>query len=552
MAKSIGKFAVNIGANTRGFSKGLGRASMASRSFGKSISGLAVKMAGVAGAFLAARSAVRAVGTQFDEVDKIAKFAKQTGLATESIAAFGHAGALAGVGTEQVNKGVQRMSRQIGEANMGIKTAARGFEMLGLDTQALANMSPEQQFGMIADKIKAIKDPAERAAAAYAIFGRSGQDMIPMLMGGSAAMNEARKEAEALGMTFSAVDAAKVEESNDAWHRVKTAVSGVVRMFTVHLAPVLTNISTKFVEVAKVVVGKIKEWAPAILQYVNVSMALFSLLWESVSSVFSSISGVISGNMGSALDFVVDSLISLEFNIRNFESIATAAFLNVAASAVGFGAEIQHFFTGVLPALLGWFTKNWTGIWHTALDFVLTGFINLGQNIRNLFSAIWEFMKTGEWDVAFVPLTEGFRNMIQELPKIPKREIGPLEAGLRDEAAQIQAKLDTDFAVFRDKRREELLGGDKVEIKKPEFSLPTGIESKDSGGSGDKAAAGGIAALERGSAGAFSAIAKQIRGASAERREQENADANKKTAEATEAIAEHLKDNPNMIGMSIP
>ena len=552
MAKSIGKFAVNIGANTRGFSKGLGRASMASRSFGKSISGLAVKMAGIAGAFLAARSAVRAVGTQFDEVDKIAKFAKQTGLATESIAAFGHAGALAGVGTEQVNKGVQRMSRQIGEANMGIKTAARGFEMLGLDTQALANMSPEQQFGMIADKIKAIKDPAERAAAAYAIFGRSGQDMIPMLMGGSAAMNEARKEAEALGMTFSAVDAAKVEQSNDAWHRVKTAVSGVVRMFTVHLAPVLTNISTKFVEVAKVVVGKIKEWAPAILQYVNVSMALFSLLWESVSSVFSSISGVISGNMGSALDFVVDSLISLEFNIRNFESIATAAFLNVAASAVGFGAEIQHFFTGVLPALLGWFTKNWTGIWHTALDFVLTGFINLGQNIRNLFSAIWQFMKTGEWEVAFVPLTEGFRNMIQELPKIPKREIGPLEAGLRDEAAQIQAKLDTDFAVFRDKRREELMGGDKVEIKKPEFSLPTGIDSKDSGGSADKAAAGGIAALERGSAGAFSAIAKQIRGASAERREQENAEANKKTAEATEAIAEHLKDNPNMIGMSIP
>jgi len=552
MAKSIGKFAVNIGANTRGFSKGLGRASMASRSFGKSISGLAVKMAGIAGAFLAARSAVRAVGTQFDEVDKIAKFAKQTGLATESIAAFGHAGALAGVGTEQVNKGVQRMSRQIGEANMGIKTAARGFEMLGLDTQALANMSPEQQFGMIADKIKAIKDPAERAAAAYAIFGRSGQDMIPMLMGGSAAMNEARKEAEALGMTFSAVDAAKVEESNDAWHRVKTAVSGVVRMFTVHLAPVLTNISTKFVEVAKVIIGKVKEWAPAFVAFGNVAIAMFNYVFDAVSGVFSAIFGVISGNMGSALDFVVDSLISLEFNIRNFESIATAAFLNVAASAVGFGAEIQHFFTGVLPALLGWFTKNWTGIWHTALDFVLTGFINLGQNIRNLFSAIWQFMKTGEWEVAFVPLTEGFRNMIQELPKIPKREIGPLEAGLRDEAAQIQAKLDTDFAVFRDKRREELMGGDKVEIKKPEFSLPTGIDSKDSGGSADKAAAGGIAALERGSAGAFSAIAKQIRGASAERREQENAEANKKTAEATEAIAEHLKDNPNMIGMSIP
>lgn len=535
MAKSIGKFAVNIGANTRGFSKGLKGASGMAGGFSKSIGGMAAKLAGIAGAFLAARSAIRAVGAQFDEVDKIAKFSKQTGLATESIAAFGHAGSLAGVGTEQVNKGVQRMSRQIGEANMGITTAARGFKMLGLDTQALANMSPEQQFGMIADKIKAIKDPAERAAAAYAIFGRSGQDMIPMLMGGSAAMNEARKDAEALGITFSAVDAAKVEESNDAWHRVKTAVSGVVRMFTVHLAPVLTNISTKFVEVAKVIIAKVREWAPAFTAFANVAIAMFNYVFDAVSGVFSSIFGVISGNMGSALDFVIESLIGLEFNIRNFESIATAAFLNIAASAIGFGAEITHFFTGVLPALLGWFTKNWTGIWHTALDFVLTGFINLGQNIRNLFSAIWQFMKTGEWEVAFVPLTEGFRNMIQELPKIPKREIGPLEAGLRDEANQIQAKLDTDFAVFRDKRREELLGGDKVEIKKPEFSMPGGMAA----GAGDKAA-GGIAALERGSAGTFSAIAKQIRGASEKKVAADNKDANERTAEAAEAMAEGL------------
>lgn len=101
------------------------------------------------------------------------------------------------------------------------------------------------------------------------------------------------------------------------------------------------------------------------------------------------------------------------------------AFKKGQVAAVAFGAEIAHFFTGVLPALFTWFGKNWSGIWRTAVDFALTVFINLGKNIRAIFSAIWEFMKTGKWDVAFTPITEGFRNMVQELPKIPKREMGP-------------------------------------------------------------------------------------------------------------------------------
>ena len=76
MAKAIGKFAVNIGANTRGFSKGLKGASGMAGGFSKSIWGMAAKLAGVAAAFMAARGAVKAGGDQFDQIDKIAKFAK--------------------------------------------------------------------------------------------------------------------------------------------------------------------------------------------------------------------------------------------------------------------------------------------------------------------------------------------------------------------------------------------------------------------------------------------------------------------------------------------
>lgn len=546
MAKTIGRFAVKIGAVTTGFSKGLNRSSKLSAGFGKSLAGLAVKVAGVAAAFLAAKKAFGAVAAQFGDIDKIAKFSKQTGVATESLVAFGHAGSLAGVSGEQVNKGIQRMSRQIGEANAGITTAARGFEMLGLDTEKLAAMSPEQQFGLIADKIKAIKDPAERAAAAYAIFGRSGQDMIPMLMEGSAAMDAARREAEALGMTFSAVDAAKIEQSNDAWHRVKMAVSGVVRMFTVHLAPVFTSIATRFVEVAKLVIAKVREWAPVFMQWTQTTIALFTAVFNTVAAVFQQVFGAIAGPMGGAKDFILDMLIALEFNFRNFGEVMGAVFLNAQVAAVSFGATIKHFFLSTIPALLSWFSRNWFNTWLTANELVTSVLINLAKNIRGLFESIWEFARTGKWEFAFTPLTEGFRNMIQELPQLPEREMGPLETKLRRQAADVEAKIGADFQKFRDKRREELFSaGDKIEIEKPTFEMPVSAggvaETKSTG------PAGAIAALERGSAATFSAISKQIRGAAGKSEDEKNLDANERAADATERVADVLEANPPVL-----
>ena len=344
-------------------------------------------------------------------------------------------------------------------------------------------------------------------------------------------------------MSFSAVDAAKIEEANDAWSKVKMVGTGVVRKFAVHLAPAMTKVSAVFVEVGKVVIAKLREWAPVIRQVVTIFLTWFDVLWTSISEIFTAIAGVAAGPMGSMKDIVLDALIGVEFGFRNLGPIMLLAFKKGQVAAVAFGAEIAHFFTGVLPALFTWFGKNWSGIWRTALDFALTAFINLGKNVRAIFSGIWEFIKTGKWDVAFTPITEGFRNMVQELPQIPKREMGPLETKLRAEADDLSAELTGDFEAFRSERREQLLGaGDPVEpVKMPDLSLDV------AGGDKKEAkAAGGIAALERGSAATFSAISKQIRGASDKREAKENKEANKRTADATERVADAFENfNPD-------
>lgn len=534
MAKSIGKFAVNIGANTTGFSKGMGRASKLSGGFSKGLGAMAVKLAGVAAAMVAVGSALRSVAAQFGEIDKIAKFSTATGVATSSLVALGHAGRLAGVESDTVNKGIARMTRNLGEAKAGLKASARGFEMLGLNAADLSKMSPEEQFAAIADKIRAIKDPAERAAAAYAIFGRAGQEMLPMLMQGAEGIEKARKEAEELGISFNAVDAARIEEANDAWTRVKTGITGLVRIFTIHLAPVLTAISNRFVEFAKGIVAKVREWKPVFEQFKDTAIAVFQAFWGYVKATFNSLASLIGGSMGDIKATILEALIRGEFAFANIGTIAKLAFIKAKLGVMAFAGTIKHLFTGILPVLFEWFGKEWSNIWRTAVDFGLTVLINYGKNVRSFFKSIWAFIKTGEWEFAFTPLTEGFVNTVGELPEIPARAIGPLEKQLREDAEDIENDLSRDFDAFRQKKLDEF---DKMPVPDAvaKITAPSMPKVADAKGTGP---AGPVAALERGSAAAFSAIAKQIRGASQEKRDEANLNANERTADAVEGFAE--------------
>tara|TARA_R100000808_G_scaffold7070_1_gene20811 strand:- start:24097 stop:25758 length:1662 start_codon:yes stop_codon:yes gene_type:complete len=541
MAKTIGKFAVNIGAVTTGFSKGLSRAKGATGKFSSGLKGMVGPLLAIGAAFAAVKKTFGAFSKQFEAVDSIAKFSAETGIATQSLVGYRHAAALTGTSVETVDKGMQRFVRRLGEAKMGHGEAVKGFKAMGVSAEELASKTPEALFADVAEHLKNIKDPAERAAIAYSLFGRQGQEMLNFLSQGKEGLAAASAEADALGMSFSAVDAQAVEKSNDAWQRVKTAITGVVRTLTIHMAPAFEAVSNTFTEVAKTVIARIKEWSPVFNQFVNFAIALWDHLTEGVSIAFQSITGIVGGAMGNAKDVVLDTLIAMEWRLKNIGPVALLAFKNAQVGIVAFGAEVQHFFAGTLPALLNWFQKNWTDIWMTAIHFVDNAIGNLVENIKRLFTALWTFLAGGEWEMTFVPITKGFQNMIQELPQIPEREMGPLETKLRKEADDLSASLDADFEKFRTKRRDELLGvGEKPVFEMPELNLG---QVK---GEGDKKKetkeAGGIAALQRGSAATFSAIAKQIRGASKDKVVKDNAEANKKTAEAAERTADAVEN----------
>ena len=136
-----------------------------------------------------------------------------------------------------------------------------------------------------------------------------------------------------------------------------------------------------------------------------------------------------------------------EWAVTNWRDIGEIAFKGVALQAVTAFNQIVHFFSDVLPAVFQWFSKNWHSIFFTAFDFVATGFINLGKNIRNIWGSIMDYItgKTSGLEFTWTPMLDGFRSAVSRLPDIPERAIGALEPSLSEDVNAVGANLGTSF-----------------------------------------------------------------------------------------------------------
>ncbi|TVQ59921.1 MAG: hypothetical protein EA379_09580, partial [Phycisphaerales bacterium] len=249
---TIGSIVVNVSASTTALSQGLNRARMNLAGFGKAMLRGAVVVGAFGAALATAAGGALALVTRraFASIDATAKLARSLGVATEAVIALHHAAQLNGVSTQVMNRGLQMMTRTLGEAASRGGPAADEMARLGLDAARLASMRPDEAFREIAQAISEIQNPVERARAAYLLFGRQGMDLINVLALGADGLDAATREAERLGATFSAVDAAKIESANDSVLRLKTLFQGVGNQIAIQVAPLLSAVVERLVEAA--------------------------------------------------------------------------------------------------------------------------------------------------------------------------------------------------------------------------------------------------------------------------------------------------------------
>jgi len=114
----------------------------------------------------------------------------KTGVSASALFAIGNAAEVAGVDMETLSKGLGKLNINLVKAAEGNEDLARKFKRLGVDVKdANGNVVPaDKALKQIADRFADMPDGAQKAAAAVALFGKGGADLIPLLNEGAAAM----------------------------------------------------------------------------------------------------------------------------------------------------------------------------------------------------------------------------------------------------------------------------------------------------------------------------------------------------------------------------
>lgn len=489
----IGDLVANLSLNSAPFKKGLQSSKGLAGSFASSFS-KAMKV-GVIGGLAAATAGVYKVNQALGELDKVAKLATRTGLDPKFIAAFGFAAEQSGSDVATANNSLEKFTKNMGDASDGTGAAATAMKRLGLDIQSVLASSPEDQVKTIAQAISELPNEAQRADAAFQLFGRGGQQLIGVLSSGADGIKAFQAEAAELGLGFESSELAKVEAANDAINRVKRSFGNVWSTITVQVAPAIDALFTGINDLTTSMGG-----------FGSMADTSFSFVGDAWTWLQDTIATGITTVMAVG-----------EWAFTNWQDVAEYAFKSVALAGVTMANDIAYFFTDQLPAYLDWFGSNWHQVFFTAFDFVTTAMINVGKNIRAVWSAVLDFIAGNGFNVDFTPILDGFVSTIGKLPDIPPRAMSELEANLQTDVTTIGQRLGTSFdeivterlATLADMQKTAAL--EKPTLKTPEMAKKTD-EQKTEGGTqtGSEQKFSGI--MQRGSAEAFKTILSGMQG----------------------------------------
>jgi hypothetical protein len=258
---TIGKVSAVFTASTSGLRTGVNQASRSMQQMQSSVSALRGQLStltAIQGAQLfgqianaasqAVQSLVRFGASAAQSIDRTAKLSQQLGLTYAEMSGLSLAASLAGTDMETVGNAVTKANAAFANAAAGSKSAIAAFQRIGLSVDDLNGLSAADQFEKIGQAIASLPSEAEQAAAAIALFGRSGAQLLPLFQGGAKGIQQARADAEKFGLALSNVQAGNVEAMNDAFTRARGAVEGVVNQVVAYLAPALENVTTVFTD----------------------------------------------------------------------------------------------------------------------------------------------------------------------------------------------------------------------------------------------------------------------------------------------------------------
>lgn len=172
---------------------------------------------------------------------EIQDLAMQTSLSTETIQEYQYASELIGVSFDTLTGAHTRMIRSMSDAQSGTESALETWQKLGVsivDTNGNLRDS-ETVFLEVIDALGNIENATERDAIAMDVFGRSAQDLNPLIVQGTDAFRDLCDEAHEVGRVLTDVELEALAQVDDALLRHNESIEAGKNAIALEFAPAL-------------------------------------------------------------------------------------------------------------------------------------------------------------------------------------------------------------------------------------------------------------------------------------------------------------------------
>ena len=187
------------------------------------------------------------IDAAFDVVslaDSLNTLAKQTGLSTDTLQELEFASKFIDVDTSTMTSSLTKLTRTMYSASTGTKASAENFKKLGVNIYN-ADGSLRDSYDVFLDIIDAlgqIEDETTRDGMAMRIFGKSAQELNPLIIAGSDALAEYAAQAHEIGYVMDGETLDAMNAVNDDIDLMRFQFEALKNQLGMAVTPVITEV----------------------------------------------------------------------------------------------------------------------------------------------------------------------------------------------------------------------------------------------------------------------------------------------------------------------
>lgn len=372
----LGTLIMKVNANTKGIEEGLTRTQKTLKGFKTATLAVAAGIAAVA------TSAIVLATKASETTDRIDKMSQRLGLSRQGFQEWEFVLSQAGTSIDTVQIGMKTLSQRMNEANEGAGKGADIFKQLGI--RITESMTQEEAFNVTIKALQNMEDGVKKAALAQELFGRTGQELLPLLNSTAKSTEELKNKAQELGLILGddAINAGVM--FTDQMDQIKRAMGAVITTIGADLIPIFSRlvkfittnmpliqriVGTAFGIIEKVVVLVTESLAKGIeiiIKYKNVLIPLVSGLAVltigigiynialNATTIATTIATAATASFGAVLAFVTSPIGLVVIAIAALVAIGVALFRNweeIQKTAKEVFENVKNIIVGVLDVI---------------------------------------------------------------------------------------------------------------------------------------------------------------------------------------------------------